>query len=88
MHKESREKNRRIVDRSQRIILTQYAQKLSELSGSQPHKTVMIQRALKQVLGRSGATSRETSLIIHLLRKAILAIERKEKNTLFSEKRG
>ncbi len=71
-------RRRRMADRSRRQAAIEYATKLSELSGYPSYKATRAQRALKQILSRSGATPREVSLICGLLRKAILAIERKK----------
>lgn len=70
---------RRIAKKDHRELAARYATSLANLSGYPDHKTRLMQRALKQVLGRSGASERETLLITGLLRKAILAVQRKGK---------
>ncbi|MBI4258265.1 MAG: hypothetical protein HY619_04855 [Thaumarchaeota archaeon] len=75
-----RSSTRRVAAKDHRELITRYAATLADLTGYPAHKAKLMKRALKQVLGRSGASERETLLIIGLLRKAILAVQRKEQS--------
>ena len=65
-----------VSDIGQKQVLLRYAKILADRSEYPYHKASMAQRALSQILARSGATNRETSLITGLFRKALLALER------------
>ncbi len=59
-------------------LLRDYALSLAEKAGVRKHKFKHIEHALTRILGRAVPTSREVKLLIILLRRAILAIERIE----------
>ncbi|GIU72665.1 MAG: RNA methyltransferase [Candidatus Nitrosocaldaceae archaeon] len=61
-------------------LLLNYVLMLAKKAGIKEHKHKHIEHSLKRLLGRALPTSREVKLLVILLRKAILAIERKKQD--------
>lgn len=61
----------------ERELLIDYALRLAKVTGYRRHKTTLLAMALKRFLGRNMITSKETMLMVTLLRQALLTIERK-----------
>ncbi len=73
----SRKKNRDLASASEVKLVVSYAISLAKSSGLGKHKLRMMELAMKRLLGRGTVTSKEAMLLVTLLRKASLAIERK-----------
>ena len=69
-----------IASREEINLLIDYALQLAESAGIREHKHKHIEYSLKRLLGRAYPTSREVKLLVILLRRAILAIERNKQN--------
>lgn len=67
---------RKEAPRIMREMLLKSAVELADLSGFPKYKMRLLRGALKMLVNRGGPTNRELSLILGLLRKAILALNR------------
>jgi TrmH family RNA methyltransferase len=63
-----------LAPKDQRAILINYAIDLAKVSNFPEYKMPIFSRAFKQVIGKGRLTTRETTLLIGLFRKAIRAI--------------
>ncbi|MEM1994681.1 MAG: TrmH family RNA methyltransferase [Nitrososphaerales archaeon] len=73
----SRKVKKAEVPRTMKTLLLDSAVELAELSGFPKYKVGMLRDSLKMLVGRGNPTHRELSLILGLLRKAILALKRR-----------
>ena len=70
------------VDQASRediALLLQYVDKLADAGNFDAHKKPLLDAAVKKTLARSLPTAKDVMLMISLLRKGLLAIERNEK---------
>ncbi|MEO9365670.1 MULTISPECIES: RNA methyltransferase [Candidatus Nitrosocaldus] len=63
-------------------LLIKYAVDLAKVANTREYRIPMIETAIRRIMGRSTATSKEVMLIVSLLRSAILAIKRAESRSL------
>jgi TrmH family RNA methyltransferase len=77
IHSRGRRHSRDLAGAHEAELIVSYALALAESSGMRKHRTRMLELALKRVLGRGTATSKEAMLLVSLLRKANLAVDRK-----------
>src|SRR6185503_1528773 len=59
------------------VLLLQYVEKLADAGNFDGHKKPLLKAAVKKIVARSLPTTKDVMLLVSLLRKALLAIERK-----------
>lgn len=72
-------KKRSLADPNELQLLVNYALALAGTSGVRIHKMKMLETALKRIMSRGMATSKEAMILVTLLRGASMAMERKHK---------
>jgi tRNA/rRNA methyltransferase len=65
-------------------LLLAYLNKSCEISGYDQHKRPLLNSAFRRILGRNTPTRKEVMLIVSLLRKCIIAIQRPDRERLIS----
>jgi tRNA/rRNA methyltransferase len=63
-------------------LLMQYAIRVAEAGNYDLHKKPLLEAALKKLLAKGAPTSKDVMLIVSLLRRSLLAIERKKRTAL------
>src|SRR6185436_6244804 len=58
-------------------LLLQYVEKLADAGNFDGHKKPLLEAAVKKIVARSLPTAKDVMLLVSLLRKGLLAIERK-----------
>lgn len=63
-------------------LLLQYVSKVADAGNYDSHKKPLLKAAVKRLLAKSAPTAKDAMLLVSLLRRSLLAIERKKRTTL------
>lgn len=71
-------KNANLASQEDVGLLLKYVQKVADASSYDGHKKQMLDTALKKMIAKSVPTEKDVMLVVSLLRRSLLAIERKK----------
>lgn len=67
-------------------LLLQYVERLADAGNFDGHKKPLLEASVKKIVAKSLPTTKDVMLLVSLLRKGLLAIERKQRKTVPARK--